>query len=229
MSSSEKEFFKRLQKYEFITRHSSSMLKLELEIGLETIWNSIMFWSGMASVFLCLMLLFEESSYNAMGLMFIISLFTFIVGFIFRKSTDNYYLMDFKSKRLYYHKHFFRSEIVPISKFDKIKAVAVNGIEHISEDRQKYWEHHIVIVLSNLQMLRITDNSISRLETYNLLGMELSTLFQCPFYKGKKSNVFVNKGKEYSAVVLYKKQSFFHTYFSEIVACIFIICLFLFF
>jgi hypothetical protein len=121
---------------------------------------------------------------------------------------------------LFYHRHFFRSNIIPLSKFNKIKAVAVNGILDISEGGKRYWNHHIVLVLPNEKMVRITDTALSNLETYNALGTQLSELFECPFYPGRNSNVFVNKSSDYSAVILYKKQNFLRTYLFEIVISI---------
>ena len=46
MNSQEKKHFLQLQKYDFITPQSKNILKIELEIGLETVWNSIVLWSG---------------------------------------------------------------------------------------------------------------------------------------------------------------------------------------
>ena len=90
----------------------------------------------------------------------------------------------------------------------------------MSEEGEKHWKHHIILVLPNFRTVRITDDLFSKLESYNILGSQLSDLFQCPFYRGKKSSIFVNKGKDYSAVILYKKQSFVYTYLFEIVICI---------
>ena len=224
MNPQEKKLFTALQEYDFITQQSKSMLKIELEIGLETIWNSIVLWSGVSIGFLFLVGGFSEQEvFDEIKWVLITSFILLIVGFFLRKSTDNYYVLDFNTKLIFYHKHFFRSKMVPLSKFKKIKAVAVDGVLYVSNYGRKHWEHHIILVLPNFRTVRITDPSVSTLESYNALGTQLSNLFQCPFYRGKKSNVFVNKGKDYSAVVLYKKQNLLYTYRFKIIILIILV------
>jgi len=190
-----------LKNHSCIVVDDTKIIQIHLSTRIEELWKLI-YWGA---VFLFVPSIYFYLFESRVDLMVVcVELIVFALGLFLKINTNNYYVLDLTSKGLLFHRHFFRTRLIPIVKIHQIQAVAVSGHYDISEFGS-HWVYHVVVVLPNRKRLRLTDHSTD-LSATNRLAKDLGSVLGCPYYKGKeKMSIVINPNRSSSSMIEYQE------------------------
>lgn len=194
-----------IKNHSCIVLDGTETVQIHLSTRIENLWK-ILYWGFILLLGPTLYFYFFKT--NDRLAIVCAEVFLIGLGLFLKKNTDNYYVLDLKSKILFFHRHFFRTKMIAIAKLNQIQAVAVTGRFEFGEFGS-HWFYHVVIVLPNRKVLRLTDKSTD-LKTTNLLAKDLSSLMGGLLYQGKeKMAAVINHNDSSSNIIEFQRGGIF--------------------
>lgn len=128
---------------------------------------------------------------------------------VFRKNTDNYYIVDIPSRTLLYHFKFWGIlKVHPVLSFDDIKCVSVNGYRY-KHRRGAAWEYRLAVIGRGGGLVELSDEfGESELVSNNQKAEALAGIFGCDFIAGGRERIIhVTNAPDGSAEVTCREYS----------------------
>lgn len=127
------------------TGSEPTQIKLELQTPLEKLW----FWFFVGSVFITFSGLIGFLEDGATAFVFSLTGIGAIMSFLFwslKRNTDNFYILDLSTRRLFYHfRFFFIKRITPARNFSDIVSITVGGL--CNQGKNNVWWTYQIFAL----------------------------------------------------------------------------------
>lgn len=128
---------------------------------------------------------------------------------VFKKNTDNYYIVDVSGRMLLYHFKFYGIlKVHPVLSFDDMKCVSINGYRY-QYRRGAAWEYRLAVVGRGGGLVELSDEfGENELVLNNQKAKTLAGVFGCDFIAGgREKMIYVTNAPDGSAEVACREYS----------------------